>query len=83
MIFKLYKFRLAIWPYFCLIFLLSSSFMGASFVLEEKRVRLILHFMLLQILFLIMTLGDSSILQCASHTAHRNRVIRRKRARAF
>ena len=57
--------------------------MGASFVLEEKHVRLFLHFMLLQILFLIMTLGDSSILQCASHTAHRNRVVRRKSARAF
>ena len=57
--------------------------MGASIVLEEKHVRLFLHFMLLQILFLIMTLGDSSILQCVSHTAHRNRVIRRKSARAF
>ena len=28
-----------------------------------------------------MTLGDSSVLHCASHTAHINLVIRRKRAR--
>ena len=57
--------------------------MGASSLLEEKHVCLFLHFMLLQILFLVMTLGDSSVLLCASHTTHRNRVIRRKGARAF